>query len=780
MFRKTFWQKMSIGAVACALLLSVALLLQFSHSSQAASSAGKGVSVWLTTADLQTHLAQQADVHFSTGSASGIITISVNENQTDQQMTGFGASLTDGSAWLIYNKMSKGQRDALMQGLFSPTNGIGLNFLRQPIGASDLTTPASGEYSYDDVPKGQTDPNLTHFSISHDEAYIIPLLKQALQINPNLKIMATPWSPPGWMKSTDSMEGGTLNADAYTPYANYFVKYIQAYQAQGIPIYAVTVQNEPLYQPVGYPGMSFPADQEANFIANYLAPAFAANHITTKILGYDHNWDAPSYPTTLLSNASTNAALAGTAWHCYAGAVEAQTQVYNAYPNKDTYETECAGGQWEGNNGLSGTTNLLIGTTRNWSKSVVRWGLALDPNGEPNLGTGAACSQCRGIVTINQSNGQVTYPGDYYGLGQASKFVVPGAYRIDSSSGSNGVSDVAFKNPDGSKVLVVYNAAASRQQFDVQWGGEWFSYTLPSGAVATFKWSGQQTAGGASNLVPLNRSGWIASASATDTTGDSAPANALDGNSATRWASGEAQAPGLWFQVNMVLPRTINAISLDAGTSAGDYPHAYLVFASLDGVNWGESIASGDDNSQGDGAYVRDYQVINISFAPQLARFIRVVDIGSAGNWWSLYEFNVYGAPSANQQPLDRTGWSASASVSNSGEPPSNALDGVFTTRWTTGQPQSPGIWFQVDTGKVQSFSGIALDCGPSSGDYPVGYQVLVSNDGSTWGNAIASGQGSSGYTVIAFPKQSARYVKVVLTGNTGSWWSIDEFYAFA
>jgi glucosylceramidase len=481
------------------------------------------------------------------------------------------------------------------------------------------------------MPKGQTDPNLTHFSIKHDEAYIIPVLKQALQVNPNIKIMATPWSPPGWMKSTDSMEGGTLNPDAYASYANYFVKFIQAYQAQGIPIYVVTVQNEPLYQPVGYPGMSFPATQEANFIANYLAPAFAANKITTKILGYDHNWDQPGYPTTLLSDTNTNAALAGTAWHCYAGAVEAQTQVRNAYPNKDTYETACSGGQWEGNNGLSGTANLLIGVTRNWGKSVVRWGMALDPNGQPNLGTGAACSQCRGVVTIDQNNGNVTYNGDYYGLGQASKFLTPGAYRIDSSAGSNGIIDSAFKNSDGSKVLVVYNSAASQQSFDVQWGGQWFTYTLPAGAIATFKWSGTQTAGGGSGVVAL-----------------------------------------------------------------------------------------------------------------------------------------------------DRSGWSATASVSNVGEPPSNALDGTFGTRWSTGQPQSPGISFQVDMANVQSFSSIALDCGASGGDYPRGYQVFVSNDGSTWGNAIASGQGSSGYTVIPFTKQSARYIKVVLTASLGSWWSIDEFYAFS
>jgi hypothetical protein len=379
-------------------------------------------------------------------------------------------------------------------------------------------------------------------------------------------------------------------------------------------------------------------------------------------------------------------------------------------------------------------------------------------------------------VAIDQNTGDVTYNGDYYGLGQASKFLAPGASRIDSSAGSNGVTDVAFKNPDGSKVLVVYNTAAIRQSFAVQWGGQWFSYELPAGAVATFKWSGTQTAGGGSGLVALDRSGWIASASATDTYGD-VPANAIDGNASTHWASGQGQNPGLWFQVNMLLPRSINGISIDAGASAGDYPRAYQVFVSLDGANWGHSIASGD---QASGSYVGTGQVVNISFPTQQARFIRIVDLGSAGNWWSLYELNVYAQPGVNPSPLDRTGWIASASVSHVGEPPSNALDGAFATRWSSGQPQSAGISFQVDMVKAQSFSSIALDCGTSGGDYPRGYQVFVSNDGSTWGSPIASGQGSSGYTVITFTQQSARYVKIVLTVGSGSWWSIDEFYAFA
>ncbi len=255
---------------------------------------------------------------------------------------------------------------------------------------------------------------------------------------------------------------------------------------------------------------------------------------------------------------------------------------------------------------------------------------------------------------------------------------------------------------------------------------------------------------------------------------------ALDGNADTHWGSGEAQAPGLWFQVNMIIPRPINGISIDAGPSAGDFPRAYMVFVSLDGSNWGHSIASGDTTSQGSGAYVTAGQQINISFPVQQARFIRVVDLGSAGNWWSLYEFNVYAKPGSTPTPLDRTGWNATASASNAGEPPSNALDGVFATRWSSGQPQSAGLSFQIDMGKTQSVESIALDCGSSGGDYPRGYQVFVSDDGNTWGSPIASGQGTSGYTLITFAPQSTRYIKVVLTANSGSWWSIDEFYAFA
>ncbi len=495
-------RRFSFVVVLIGLMTSLAML-PFMHGSKARA-AGETVNVWLTTPDQANLLSPQANLTFGSV-GSNATTINVNENQTYQQMVGFGASMTDSSAWLIANKMSQSQRDQLMTNLFDPNNGIGLSFLRQPMGSSDL---ALNEYTYDDVAAGQTDPSLSQFSITHDNAYIVPLLQQALSLNPNIKVMATPWTAPAWMKSNDSLEQGSLNASAYQVYANYFVKFVQAYQAQGIPIYAITPQNEP-QNDNRMPTMPMTADEETNFIANYLGPTFAQNGISTKILGYDHNWDTPAYPTTILSNATAASYTSGIAWHCYGGTADEMTTFHNSYPSKDTYETECSGGTWHGSvwpNEFQDTMELLINSTRNWSKTVTLWGLALDPNGNPHVNSPDSCSTCRGVVAIDQNTGDVTYNSDYYGLGQASKFVIPGAYRIDSDSfGSGNIEDVAFKNPDGSKVLVVYNGnSGSANTFQVQWGNEAFSYTLPAQSAVTFKWSGTQASGGSTYYEIVN------------------------------------------------------------------------------------------------------------------------------------------------------------------------------------------------------------------------------------------------------------------------------------
>lgn len=463
------------------------------HSS--ARAATTPVQVWLTTPDGVNHLTRNSDLQF-TGGTGASPAISVDDTQQFQQMDGFGAAVTDSSAWLIYNKMSASQRNTVMTNLFGtdPSNptSIGLSFVRIPMGASDFSV--TGAYSYDDMPAGQTDPTLANFSIAHDTSYILPVLQQAYQLNPSIRFLANPWSPPGWMKSNGSMIGvyngqtGTLNSSAYGPLAQYFVKFIQAYQAQGIPIYAITPQNEPLYVPPDYPGMSWPANDESSFIKNNLAPALNSANLHPKILGYDHDWNGLSYAQTLLNDPTTNSDLAGIAWHCYNGDPSAMSSQHSQYPNKEIYETECA-------TGISithiSTINLLMQSVQNWSRSVELWNIALDPNHGPHTG---GCTECWGVVTIDQNTGNVTYSNDYYLLGQFSKFVTPGAYHVSASIPSSGnITDVAFKNPDGSDVVVANNAGSSSSTFNVNWNGQTFSYTLAAGATVSFVWSATTT-----------------------------------------------------------------------------------------------------------------------------------------------------------------------------------------------------------------------------------------------------------------------------------------------
>ena len=451
-------------------------------------SGGPSVHVVETTADRAMLLQAQPSVSFSSGGSPSAFVITVDATTQYQQMDGFGGSLTDSSAWLIWNKLSASQQTKLMQQLFSPSAGIGISFLRQPMGATDFS--ASGNYSYDDMPSGQTDPNLTNFSITHDAAYIIPVVKQALSVNPNIKVVALPWSPPAWMKTTGTMNGGTMNTAYFPSLAKYFVDFVQAYQQHGIPIYAISVQNEPLYSTTGYPSEYLAATDESTFIANNLGPALnTAGLGGVKIFAYEHNWDNSAYPEAVLGSSAAQY-LAGSAFHCYAGDPSAQSTVETVFSAKAIWFTECSG--------ITSTTfagdlvwnaeHLLIGATRNWARSVSLWNLALDQASGPKNGT---CSNCRGVVTIDDtvSPANVTLNVEYYILGHLGKFVVPGAHRIDSNTfGAGSIEDVAFQNPDGSIVLLVLNSASTAGTFTVSSKGRSFKYTLSAGALATFSW----------------------------------------------------------------------------------------------------------------------------------------------------------------------------------------------------------------------------------------------------------------------------------------------------
>ena len=458
----------------------------------ASLAAGQNVQVTETYGDQSKLLAlRSAGLAFAAGAPPGspAFTIAVNAANTYQQMDGVGASLTDSSAWVIWNKLNDSQRQALMQSLFDPTTGIGISMLRQPMGASDFS--ANGNYSYDDLPAGQADPKLAQFSIAHDQAYLIPLLRQALAINPSLKVHALPWSPPAWMKTVGSMNGGNIVTADFAPLAQYFTRFIAAYQQQGIPIYAVSMQNEPLNSTGGCPSAYVAPADEANFIGTYLGPALAgAGFAAVKILGYEHNWDNPQYPETLLADSAAYGYLAGSSFHCYGGGVAAQSQVKQAYMAKDIWFTECSGTVGSGFAGdlAWNAENLLIGATRNWARGVTLWNIALDQNSGPQNG---GCTACRGVVTVDDSVSPpaVTRNVEYYALGHLGKFVQPGAYRIDSNTyGAGSLEDVAFRNPDGSTVLLVLNAASTSSTFSVTWNGANFTDSLPAGALATYQW----------------------------------------------------------------------------------------------------------------------------------------------------------------------------------------------------------------------------------------------------------------------------------------------------
>jgi glucosylceramidase len=472
----------------CAIVAFVAVSSRAQSGSEAPGSGGQSalqIEVTESSDDLHESLLQKPALYFA-AIHSPSLTITVDDSKKYQQMDGFGASLTDSSAWLLSHKLTDQQRKVALEKLFSLTSGIGLSVLRQPMGASDF---AIDDYSYDDRPTGETDPDLKKFTIDRDRAYIIPILREALALNPNLKIIASPWSPPGWMKTSGSMIQGSLLPAAYAPLANYFVKFVQSYKAAGIPIYAVTIQNEPLNIPNNYPGLGMTAVEQTVFLRDHLGPQFRDAGIKSKILIFDHNWDLIDFPIKVLSDPKAASASAGIAIHCYGGSVTAQTELHERFPNKDIWLTECSGGDWQKGKLLEEQTRLIIGATRNWAKSVVLWNLALNQNHEPYLG---GCTTCRGVITVNDaaSPAQVIETVDFTALGQASKFVQPGAYRIESNSfGQGSLEDVAFQNPDGSLVLLVLNGGGSIVKFDISWRGTYASATLASGVVATFRWT---------------------------------------------------------------------------------------------------------------------------------------------------------------------------------------------------------------------------------------------------------------------------------------------------
>ena len=405
---------------------------------------------------------QKEAAELATDATCTTVDIKVDASKTYQTMDGFGGSFTDSAAYLINQILDEDVKDELMKKLFDHEAGIGISVVRNPMGASDF---ARTVYSYNELPAGETDYEQEKFSIAHDLEDVIPLSQQALSINPDVKFMASPWSAPNWMKTTHSMIAGQLKEECYGAFAKYFVKYIEAYGENGLPIYAVTPQNEPLYEPTHYPSMLMHAYEQAEFIKKHLKPAFVEKDIQTKILCYDHNWDRPDYPLHVIDEDVD--AIDGVAWHWYGGKPVAQTQVLMAYPDKEVHFTEGSGGEWVPafEPAFSNLLRTGIEILRNNSQSFVLWNMALDEENGPTV-PGFGRSTCRGIVQINQKTKELSYTLDYYGLAHFSKFIKPKAIRIDSTSDTE-VRTVAFKNPDDTIAIVVLNDSEQDQNIRI-------------------------------------------------------------------------------------------------------------------------------------------------------------------------------------------------------------------------------------------------------------------------------------------------------------------------
>jgi glucosylceramidase len=544
----------STGHRLAATLLSTTLITAPALTGLApVAAAGEQVNVWFTTTDdaggrhVVRGLQQQASTAFAAGTGGAGQTVIVDENTRFQQFSGAGASFTDTAAWLMNSSgaLTAATRTSVMQKLFDPNTGIGLSFLRNPMGASDL---ARNDYTYDDVAPGQTDPNLNAFSIGHDLADIVPLTKQAKQLNPALKIMGSPWTAPAWMKDNDAIDQGWLQAQYYAAYAQYFVKYVRAYAAQGLSIDYVTPQNEPTCCG-GYPSMQWNGSGLHFFIGTNLLPAFHAAGLGTKVLALDWNWDtyasygAPTVDDPAIRNDSL---FGGIAWHGYGGDVAQQTTVHNQYPGTDAFDTEHSGGTWIADQQHEDMFNI-IDYTRNWGKSMVKWSLAVDQNMGPHNG---GCGTCTGLITVHNGDsrsGQVDFNIEYYDMGHLTKFVKPGAFRIASTANAS-VPNVAWVNPDGSKALVAYNASGSTQSLHVVWGSQSFTYTLPARTSATFTWSGAQSGGAAPTGAITGIGGkCVDVAGAATTNGTAIQLFDCNGTSAQTWSvatDGSLQALG--------------------------------------------------------------------------------------------------------------------------------------------------------------------------------------------------------------------------------------------
>lgn len=567
-----------VACLAAATALATTALTTISTTSAPpASAAGETVNIHLTTTsdsggrNVTRGLEQQTPITFGQG-GSAAHTITVDENTTYQQFEGGGASITDTTAYLLRGgAISEATRNEVMRKLFSPTDGIGLSFVRNPIGASDLSRP--GMVSLDD-----TCCDLGDFGSNGYDTNVRLLTQQAKQLNPALRVKGVPWSAPGWMKDNGRMDQmGWLKWEHYPTYAAYLVKYVQSYESIGIPVDYISVQNEPNCCQSGnptamnYPGMSWNPSGLVEFTKNHVYPAFRAAGLDTKVLVHDWNYgDYANFGSAILADAGVrnDPLFGGIAWHGYFGDPATGSQVHDQYPQVKQFSTEHSGGNWVSNQHNEDLTDI-IGYARNWSSSLVKWSLALNQNQGPHNG---GCGTCTGLITVQEGGpraGQVDYTVEYYTTGHLTKFVRPGAYRIASTANST-IQNVAYRNPDGSKALIAHNGGTSSQSVKVNWGNQSFVYTLPARTTATFTWSGTPGSGGGQGQVTGLAGKCMDVAGASSADGTAVQLWECNGSAAQQWTlPGDGTIRALGKCLDVADHGTANGSQLQLWSCAG-------------------------------------------------------------------------------------------------------------------------------------------------------------------------------------------------------------------
>jgi glucosylceramidase len=441
------------------------------------------LQTWLTTPNRVNLVTPQKPVRFH-GAKAAEGQIRVEDATTYQVIDGFGHAVTGGTAQLMM-KMSPAARHALLEDLFGSRSGQrNMSYIRVSIGASDMNDSV---YTYDDMPEGSMDPTLAHFSLAPDETYVIPVLKEILAIHPALRILASPWSAPSWMKDNGKPKGGTLLSENYGVYANYLVEYLRGMAAHGIPIATITVQNEP-ENPKNTPSMVLTSEQESEFIGKYFGPAMEKAGLKTEIVAFDHNCDHPQYPIAVLSDPAAGKYTAGSGFHLYLGEITALTTVHDAFPTKDIFFTEQMVISHRGATELriaDPVARIVIGAATNWAKNILLWNLAADPQNGPHTNDGG-CPICSGAITLDGD--EVKRNLAYYVTAHFTGFVPPGSVRVAAPADGVLMPHVAFRTPHGSHVLIVSNTTAVNAKFWIGYNSKFAQVSLPAGGVATYTW----------------------------------------------------------------------------------------------------------------------------------------------------------------------------------------------------------------------------------------------------------------------------------------------------